>query len=56
MSGNSEWTVGRYLATRLEQLGIQYLFGVPGDLLGPFLTIMHATTKVRWVGTPTEIG
>ncbi|WP_335941419.1 alpha-keto acid decarboxylase family protein, partial [Streptomyces sp. PTD5-9] len=56
MSGNSEWTVGRYLATRLEQLGIRYLFGVPGDHLGPFLTIMHATTGVRWVGTPTEIG
>ncbi|WP_327276845.1 thiamine pyrophosphate-binding protein [Streptomyces sp. NBC_01224] len=56
MSGNSEWTVGRYLATRLEQLGIRHLFGVPGDHLGPFLTIMHATTGVRWVGTPTEIG
>ncbi|MFF9511446.1 alpha-keto acid decarboxylase family protein [Streptomyces sp. NPDC014724] len=56
MNGNDEWTVGRYLATRLEQLGIRYLFGVPGDHLGPFLTIMHATTGVRWVGTPTEIG
>ncbi|MFD5662087.1 alpha-keto acid decarboxylase family protein [Streptomyces hirsutus] len=56
MSSNVEWTVGRYLATRLEQLGIRYLFGVPGDHLGPFLTIMHATTGVRWVGTPTEIG
>ncbi|WP_371096032.1 alpha-keto acid decarboxylase family protein [Streptomyces sanglieri] len=56
MSGNREWTVGRYLATRLEQLGIRHLFGVPGDHLGPFLTIMHATTGVRWVGTPTEIG
>ncbi|MFF8713007.1 alpha-keto acid decarboxylase family protein [Streptomyces sp. NPDC015184] len=56
MSSNSEWTVGRYLATRLEQLGIRHLFGVPGDHLGPFLTIMHATTGVRWVGTPTEAG
>ncbi|MBO1418274.1 alpha-keto acid decarboxylase family protein [Streptomyces sp. FH025] len=56
MSRNDEWTVGRYLATRLEQLGIRYLFGVPGDFLGPFLTIMHDTTSVRWVGTPTEIG
>ncbi|MFD5565638.1 alpha-keto acid decarboxylase family protein [Kitasatospora griseola] len=56
MSSNTEWTVGRYLATRLEQLGIRYLFGVPGDLLGPFLTIMQETTSVRWVGTPTEMG
>ncbi|MFI9273140.1 alpha-keto acid decarboxylase family protein [Kitasatospora sp. NPDC052896] len=56
MSGNHDWTVARYLATRLEQLGIRYLFGVPGDFLGPFLTIMHATTGVRWIGTPTEMG
>ncbi|MGW4384885.1 alpha-keto acid decarboxylase family protein [Kitasatospora sp. NPDC004531] len=55
-SSNDEWTVGRYLATRLEQLGIRYVFGVPGDLLGPFLTVMQDTTSVRWVGTPTEMG
>ncbi|KJS60229.1 alpha-keto acid decarboxylase family protein [Streptomyces rubellomurinus] len=55
MSGD-EWTVARYLATRLEQLGIRYLFGVPGDFLGPFLTIMQETTGVRWIGTPTEMG
>ncbi|MFE7531878.1 thiamine pyrophosphate-binding protein, partial [Kitasatospora sp. NPDC057542] len=51
MSRNDEWTVARYLATRLEQLGIRHLFGVPGDFLGPFLTIMQATTTVRWIGT-----
>ncbi|ROR35780.1 alpha-keto acid decarboxylase family protein [Kitasatospora cineracea] len=56
MNSADEWTVGRYLATRLEQLGIRYVFGVPGDLLGPFLTIMQETTAVRWVGTPTELG
>ncbi|MFD8595264.1 alpha-keto acid decarboxylase family protein [Kitasatospora sp. NPDC059646] len=56
MSTDDEWTVGRYLATRLEQLGIRHLFGVPGDFLGPFLTIMQNTTAVRWVGTPTEMG
>ncbi|MEU8925741.1 thiamine pyrophosphate-binding protein [Kitasatospora sp. NPDC048545] len=56
MSGGDEWTVARYLATRLEQLGIRHLFGVPGDFLGPFLTIMQDTTSVRWIGTPTEMG
>ncbi|OKJ13740.1 alpha-keto acid decarboxylase family protein [Kitasatospora sp. CB01950] len=56
MSSEGEWTVGRYLATRLEQLGIRHLFGVPGDFLGPFLSIMQDTTAVRWVGTPTEMG
>ncbi|MEV7214536.1 thiamine pyrophosphate-binding protein [Kitasatospora cineracea] len=56
MNSSDEWTVGRYLATRLEQLGIRHVFGVPGDLLGPFLTVMQETTAVRWVGTPTELG
>jgi len=50
------WTVARYLATRLEQLGIRRLFGVPGNHLGPFLSIMRDTTSVEWVGTPTEMG
>ncbi|WP_030808599.1 alpha-keto acid decarboxylase family protein [Streptomyces sp. NRRL S-337] len=50
------WNVGRYLATRLQQLGVTHLFGVPGDHLGPFLSIMQETTDVRWVGTPTEVG
>jgi indolepyruvate decarboxylase len=52
----AEWTVARYLATRLEQLGITHLFGVPGNHLGPFLSTMKETTAVRWVGTPTEMG
>jgi len=51
------WNVARYLATRLEQLGIRHLFGVPGDHLGPFLSIMEEhNPEVTWVGTPTEVG
>jgi indolepyruvate decarboxylase len=53
---SAPWTVARYLATRLEQLGITHLFGVPGNHLGPFLSVLHETTSVRWVGTPTEGG
>ncbi|HEV7586612.1 MAG TPA: thiamine pyrophosphate-binding protein, partial [Longimicrobium sp.] len=57
MSGpDTGWTVARYLAARLEQLGITHLFGVPGNHLGPFLSTMRASTKVQWVGTPTEMG
>ncbi|WEB39853.1 thiamine pyrophosphate-binding protein [Streptomyces yunnanensis] len=56
MTSTEQWNVGRYLATRLEQLGITHLFGVPGDHLGPFLTIMQDNTEVKWVGTPTETG
>lgn len=50
------WTVARYLAARLEELGVRRIFGVPGNHLGPFLSIMRATTGVEWVGTPTEMG
>lgn len=56
MSHPTGWTVARYLATRLEQLGVHRIFGVPGNHLGPFLSIMRETTGVEWVGTPTEMG
>jgi TPP-dependent 2-oxoacid decarboxylase len=56
MSHPTGWTVARYLATRLEQLGVHRIFGVPGNHLGPFLSIMRETTSVEWVGTPTEMG
>jgi len=54
--GGSDWTVARYLATRLEQLEVRHLFGVPGNHLGPFLSIMSERTSVTWIGTSTEIG
>ncbi len=53
---DAAWNVARYLATRLQQLGIRYLYGVPGNHLGPFLTEMHARKLAEWVGTPTEMG
>lgn len=56
MSHPTVWTVARYLATRLEQLGVHRIFGVPGNHLGPFLSIMRETTHLEWVGTPTEMG
>ena len=28
---NKTMTVGRYLVTRLEQMGLRHIFGVPGD-------------------------
>ncbi len=49
-------TVARYLADRLRGLGIEYVFGVPGNHLGPFLTAMHEKPGLTWVGTPTEVG
>jgi indolepyruvate decarboxylase len=48
------WTVARYLAARLAELGIGHLFGVPGNHLGPFLPEVVAA-KVKWVGNCNEI-
>lgn len=55
MSDTIQWTVARYLATRLQELGVTRVFGVPGNHLGPFLSTMHESTDVRWVGTTNEI-
>ncbi|HVR95545.1 MAG TPA: thiamine pyrophosphate-binding protein [Thermoanaerobaculia bacterium] len=55
------WNVSRYLIHRLGQLGIRFLYGVPGNHLGPFLEVLEAErragrTDLAWVGTPTEMG
>lgn len=49
-------TVARYLVQRLRELGIEYVFGVPGNHLGPFVTAMREQPGLTWVGTPTEVG
>lgn len=56
MSGaaGGSWTVARYLAARLSQLGITHLFGVPGNHLGPFLPAV-VDAGVAWVGNCNEI-
>jgi len=34
---NSELTVAEYLLTRLKEIGVDHLFGVPGDFVLGFL-------------------
>jgi len=60
-SWNHPWNVARYLIHRLGELGIERLFGVPGNHLGPFLEVLAeeraaGRTALAWIGTPTEIG
>lgn len=52
--GGGGWTVARYLAARLKELGIGHLFGVPGNHLGPFLPAVVAE-GIRWMGNCNEI-
>ncbi|MBW2289602.1 MAG: alpha-keto acid decarboxylase family protein [Deltaproteobacteria bacterium] len=52
MSGS--WTVGRYLITRLEQVGVRHVFGVPGDyVLGLMDEIVDS--EIELVGTCNEL-
>ncbi|GAA3627824.1 alpha-keto acid decarboxylase family protein [Kineosporia mesophila] len=48
-------SVGGYLARRLEQLGLEHLFGLPGDFNLALLDEMLATTNLNWVGSGNEL-
>ncbi len=51
---NSETTVAEYLLTRLKEIGVDHLFGVPGDfVLGFFNQVMKS--DVKYVGTCNEL-
>ena len=51
---NSEFTVAEYLLTRLKEIGVDHLFGVPGDfVLGFFNQVLKS--DVKYVGTCNEL-
>ncbi len=51
----AKFTVGKYLARRLEQVGLTHVFGVPGDYVLGFYDLL-VDSKLDLVGTCTEIG
>jgi indolepyruvate decarboxylase len=52
MSAND--TVSRYILTRLHEIGIRHLFGVPGDYVLDFLDEVIAG-PIRWIGNCNEL-
>ena len=51
---SSEITVAQYLLTRLKEIGVDHLFGVPGDfVLGFFNQVLKS--DVKYVGTCNEL-
>jgi indolepyruvate decarboxylase len=52
---NENYTVGDYLLDRLAQIGIQHLFGVPGDYNLHFLDHVISHPEVTWVGCANEL-
>ena len=49
-------TLAEYLFTRLRQLGVDDLFGVPGDFNLALLDELEAFGAPRWVGNANELG
>jgi TPP-dependent 2-oxoacid decarboxylase len=37
-------TVGQYLVSRLEQVGLKHIFGVPGDYVLGFFDLLEASS------------
>ncbi|SUB15665.1 Indole-3-pyruvate decarboxylase [Pantoea agglomerans] len=51
----STFTVGDYLLTRLQEIGVKHLFGVPGDYNLQFLDRVIAHPAISWVGCANEL-
>lgn len=54
-AGQSQATVAEYVVERLAALGIEHVFGVPGDYTFPFDNAIEASTNVTWVGDAHEL-
>ncbi|HEU4559983.1 MAG TPA: thiamine pyrophosphate-binding protein [Longimicrobium sp.] len=56
-AADAGWTVARYLATRLAQIGAGHIFAVPGDYAGAFLSAIDndPSLGVTRVGTCNEL-
>ena len=51
---NAEITVAEYLITRLKEIGVDHLFGVPGDFILGFLNQV-LKSDIKYVGTCNEL-
>jgi len=51
----SEYTVGIHLLRRLRELGIEHVFGVPGDYVLTVIDRIEASPELTWVGSCNEL-
>ena len=54
-SGKPTSNVVTYLATRLQQLGVNHLFSVPGDYTSDLLEIIDTSTSLNRIGNCNEL-
>ncbi|EEK89380.1 alpha-keto acid decarboxylase family protein [Bacillus cereus] len=50
-----QYTVSTYLLDRLHELGIEHIFGVPGDYNLAFLDDVVAHKNLKWIGNCNEL-
>ena len=55
-TATAPYTVGDHLVDRLAELGVDRVFGVPGDYSLRLLDHVIAHPTVRWTGCATELG
>jgi TPP-dependent 2-oxoacid decarboxylase len=48
-------TVGDYILTRLKQLKVGHMFGVPGDFVLPFNQLIEQKNDLKFIGTCNEL-
>jgi indolepyruvate decarboxylase len=51
---STPYTVSRYILSRLHEIGVGHLFGVPGDYVLDFLDEVIAS-PIRWIGNCNEL-
>ncbi|EMY5508500.1 alpha-keto acid decarboxylase family protein [Bacillus wiedmannii] len=51
----SQYTISTYLLYRLQELGIEHIFGVPGDYNLAFLDDVVAHENLKWIGNCNEL-
>jgi len=50
------YTVTDYLLDRLHEVGVEHVFGVPGDFTLSMLDHIEADARIEWVGCANELG
>jgi indolepyruvate decarboxylase len=54
-SAGRRMKIGDFLLRRLEEAGVQHLFGVPGDYNLELLQQLQDTGTLKWIGTCSEL-
>lgn len=52
---SEKYTAGNYLIDRLKEVGIEHVFGVPGDYGFPFMDRIENDPGIAWIGACNEL-